>query len=88
MQELQPLRTLDLDRSTHTTGQRFLSAASGLVCAFGRVYVVGDDEHHLAVFDDAARATFWRWARVPDPTVVVPRGFCWAATANRGMRCR
>lgn len=52
MPELEPLRTLDLDRATHTAGQRFLSAASGLVCAFGRAYVVGDDEHHLATFDD------------------------------------
>ena len=55
MLELQPLRTLGLARSTHTTGRRFISAASGLVCAFGRVYVVGDDEHHLAIFDDARR---------------------------------
>lgn len=55
MLELQPLRALNLTRSTHTAGQRFLSAASGLVCAFGRAYVVGDDEHHLAIFDDARR---------------------------------
>ena len=32
-----------------------MSAASGLVCAHGRAYVVGDDEHHLAVFSDAHR---------------------------------
>lgn len=50
--ELEALRTLGLDRATHTAGQRFLSAASGLVCAFGRAYVVGDDEHHLATFRD------------------------------------
>jgi hypothetical protein len=31
----------------------YLSAASGLVCADGRAYVIGDDELHLAVFDDA-----------------------------------
>jgi hypothetical protein len=55
MLELQLLRTLDLDRSPHTTGRRFLSAASGLVCAYGRAYVVGDDEHHLAIFEDALR---------------------------------
>jgi hypothetical protein len=55
MLDLQPLRTLSLAQSTHTPGRRFLSAASGLVCAFGRVYVVGDDEHHLAIFDDAHR---------------------------------
>lgn len=52
MLELEPLRTLGLSRPTHTKGRRFLSAASGLVCAFGRVYVVGDDEHHLVIFDD------------------------------------
>jgi hypothetical protein len=47
------LRDLTLRRATHTPGQRHLSAASGLVCANGRVYVIADDEHHLAVFDDA-----------------------------------
>lgn len=55
MLELAPLRTLDLVRPTHTRDHRFLSAASGLVCAFGRAYVVGDDEHHLATFDDVRR---------------------------------
>lgn len=29
-----------------------MSAASGLVCAHGRAYVIADDEHHLAVFND------------------------------------
>jgi hypothetical protein len=33
-----------------------VSAASGLVCAHGRAYVVCDDEHHLAVFSDPHRA--------------------------------
>ena len=47
------LRDLTLRRATHTPGQHHLSAASGLVCANGRVYVMADDEHHLAVFDDA-----------------------------------
>ncbi|MBX3626209.1 MAG: hypothetical protein KF892_14430 [Rhizobacter sp.] len=32
-----------------------MSAASGLVCAFGHAYVVCDDEHHLVVFHDAHR---------------------------------
>lgn len=36
----------------HPHGQAHLSAASGLVCAFGRAYVIGDDEHHLAIFRD------------------------------------
>jgi hypothetical protein len=51
---LRCLRELTLRRATHTPGQRHLSAASGLVCAHGRVYAMGDDEHHLAWFDDAA----------------------------------
>lgn len=50
---LRPLRTLSVDAGTHPRGQAWLSAASGLVCALGRVYVVADDEHHLAVFRDA-----------------------------------
>lgn len=33
-----------------------LSAASGLVCAHGRAYVIADDEQHLAVFHDLASA--------------------------------
>jgi hypothetical protein len=50
---IEPLRDLTLNRPTHTPGCKHLSAASGLVCALGRAYVVGDDEHALAVFDDA-----------------------------------
>lgn len=48
------LRTLTLARDQHPRGQPHLSSASGLVCANGRAYVVADDEHHLAVFGDAA----------------------------------
>lgn len=48
------LRPLTVAPADHPRGQPHLSAASGLVCAFGRVYVVADDEHHLGVFDDAA----------------------------------
>jgi hypothetical protein len=51
MLTIEPLRDLTLRRATHTPGQRYLSAASGLVCANGRAYVIADDEHHLAVFD-------------------------------------
>ncbi len=50
---IEHLRDLTLRRATHTPGQRHLSAASGLVCANGRVYVMADDEHHLAFFDGA-----------------------------------
>ncbi|MBC7954875.1 MAG: hypothetical protein H7Y33_03265 [Cytophagales bacterium] len=46
------LRTLSLDPRTHPRAQAHLSAASGLVCAHGRAYVIADDEHHLAVFRD------------------------------------
>jgi hypothetical protein len=53
MFHIEHLRDLTLRRGTHTPGQRHLSAASGLVCANGLVYVIADDEHHLAVFDDA-----------------------------------
>lgn len=51
MLTIEPLRDLTLRRATHTPGQRHLSAASGLVCANGRAYVIADDEQHLAVFD-------------------------------------
>ena len=48
------LRPLSLDPRAHPHGQAHLSAASGLVCALGHAYVIGDDEHHLAVFRDRA----------------------------------
>ena len=46
------LRPLSLDPRAHPRGLAHLSAASGLVCAQGRAYVIGDDEHHLALFSD------------------------------------
>ncbi len=46
------LRLLTVDPQAHPRGERHVSAASGLVCAGGRAYVVCDDEHHLAVFRD------------------------------------
>jgi hypothetical protein len=46
------LRELTLRTGEHLRGVPHLSAASGLVCAHGRAYVVADDEHHLAVFRD------------------------------------
>lgn len=48
----EPLRSLTVNATEHPRGQAHFSAASGLVCAHGRVYVVSDDEHHLAVFGD------------------------------------
>jgi hypothetical protein len=46
------LRTLTIAPQAHPRGERHVSAASGLVCANGRAYVICDDEHHLAVFCD------------------------------------
>lgn len=48
--ELTYIRDLDV-ASPLASGHRFLSAASGLVQRGDAVYVVGDDEQHLAVFD-------------------------------------
>ncbi len=53
MLTIEHLRDLTLQRPARTAGHEHLSAASGLVCAHGRAYVIGDDEHALAVFDDA-----------------------------------
>ncbi len=47
----------------HATPGIRLSAASGLVQREGRLYVIADDEHHLAVFD-AAGASEGRWLRL------------------------
>lgn len=47
------LRALGLEPARHPRGQPHLSAASGLVCALGSVYVLSDDEHHLARFSGA-----------------------------------
>ena len=46
------LRLLTLNPADHPRGLPHMAAASGLVCAYGRAYVLGDDEHHLAVFRD------------------------------------
>jgi hypothetical protein len=54
MLALTPLRALTVDPASHPRAQPHLSAASGLVCAHGRVHVVADDELHLGVFDDAS----------------------------------
>ena len=53
------LRRLTIDPQRHPHGQPHLSAASGLVCANGRAYVVADDEHHLAVFRDLESPGDW-----------------------------
>jgi hypothetical protein len=44
------LRPLTVHARQHPRGLDHVSAASGLVCANGRAYVVCDDEHHLATF--------------------------------------
>ena len=46
------LRPLTINPASHPRGQPHLSAASGLVCTHGRAYVIGDDEHHLAIYRD------------------------------------
>lgn len=47
----QRLRPLTLDPRDHPRGQPHLSAASGLVLCGTRLYIVADDEHHLAQLD-------------------------------------
>ena len=42
------LRTLTLNPAVHPRGQAHLSAASGLVVTDASVFIVADDEHHLA----------------------------------------
>jgi hypothetical protein len=46
------LRSCTLNPSHHPRGAAHVAAASGLVCANGRAYVVADDEHHLAIYSD------------------------------------
>ncbi len=48
------LGALRIEEGAHPRGLSFLSAASGLVRTQGRIYVIADDEHHLAVFDEPA----------------------------------
>lgn len=50
------LRDLMIDRSSHPRGLSYLHAASGLVRVKDRFYVVADDEQHLAVFDGSAQS--------------------------------
>ncbi len=57
-----PLRSLAVSPAVHPRGQPHVSAASGLVCLNGRVYVIADDEHHLAVFRDGQ--TFGKLHRI------------------------
>jgi hypothetical protein len=45
------LRDLSVDAALHPRGQPHISAASGLVRAGERLYVVADDEHHLGVME-------------------------------------
>ncbi|MES2623899.1 MAG: hypothetical protein V4628_01350 [Pseudomonadota bacterium] len=52
MKELVPelLRELNVHLRDHPHGKAWLSAASGLVCAGDKAYVIADDEHHLGCF--------------------------------------
>ncbi|MBI5259342.1 MAG: hypothetical protein HY855_22765 [Burkholderiales bacterium] len=54
--ETRTLRELLVEPATAGAGQAHLSAASGLVKVGRRLFVVADDEHHLAVFDLSSNA--------------------------------
>lgn len=49
--ELRELRVLDLDEPSAPGGAPHVAAASGVVQRAEYVYVIGDDELHLAIFD-------------------------------------
>ncbi len=51
MLETRIVRELVVDAAAGIAGQTHLSAASGLVKLGKRLFVVADDEHHLAMFD-------------------------------------
>ena len=54
--ELRELRILDLEQPSTPGGTSHVAAASGVVRRAEYVYVVGDDELHLAVFDASSGA--------------------------------
>src|SRR3712207_4857029 len=54
--ELRELRILDLEEPSAPGGNAHVAAASGVVRRAEYVYVVGDDELHLAVFDASSGA--------------------------------
>jgi hypothetical protein len=56
MPRLRTLRTLRLRRATQAGRHRHVAAASGLAAVGDKLYVVADDEHHLAVFDAGSRS--------------------------------
>ena len=56
MLETRLVRELLVDAAAGSSGQAHLSAASGLVKLGNRLFVVADDEHHLAMFDLSNRA--------------------------------
>lgn len=55
MLETRIVRELLVDAAAGIAGQPHLSAASGLVTSGQRLFVVADDEHHLAMFDLSSR---------------------------------
>ena len=66
------LRPLTVDPHIHPRGQPHLSAASGLVCAYGRAYVIADDELHLAIYRDRTSGAELR--RLVDGTLPHDKG--------------
>lgn len=51
--QLDRLRRLTVERSA-AEGPRYIAAASGLAVHHGQMFIVGDDETHLAVFDESS----------------------------------
>ena len=56
MPRLRAVRSLTLERASGPGRRRHLSAASGLVLCGEHLYVIADDELHLAVFPITGRA--------------------------------
>lgn len=54
--ELRELRVLDLEEASSPGGASHVAAASGVVQRAEFVYVIGDDEVHIAVFDATSEA--------------------------------
>jgi hypothetical protein len=54
--ELRELRILDLEEASSPGGASHVAAASGVVQRAEYVYVIGDDELHLAIFDASSSA--------------------------------
>ncbi len=63
------IQSLLIDPADHPRGKAYLSAASGLVRVRQHLFVVADDELHLAMFDDPSSAPTTSAADSPMPAV-------------------